>query len=62
MCNDRGILHIPVILAGPGIKPQIADRPICPEDIVPSAASYLGISAPSGTSGIILEGNVKMDK
>lgn len=43
--------HVPLVMAGPGIAPQRIARPAGPEDIAPTLAALLGISAPQGATG-----------
>jgi hypothetical protein len=43
--------HVPIMFAGPQIKPQIVERSAGPDDVAPTIANYLRISAPSGATG-----------
>ena len=43
--------HVPVMFAGPGIKPQAVHRSVTPADIAPTLSAYLGINPPSGSVG-----------
>lgn len=43
--------HVPVLLAGKGLKPQIVNRAVHPENIAPTIAFYLQINPPSGSIG-----------
>jgi Flp pilus assembly protein TadD len=42
---------VPLILAGPGIGPGIADAPVGHDDILPTVVDLLGIAAPGGVDG-----------
>lgn len=46
--------HVPVLIAGPGIRPQAVSRAVAPEDIAPTVASSLEIKLPSGSTGNLL--------
>lgn len=48
---DRGI-HVPCIVAAPGVTPGIVTRMVHPADIMPTVAVYLGLSAPQGIQGV----------
>lgn len=43
--------HVPVLLAGKGLKAQTVERIIHPEDLAPTVAFYLQINPPSGSTG-----------
>jgi predicted AlkP superfamily pyrophosphatase or phosphodiesterase len=43
--------YVPIMFAGPRIEPQLVERVVGPDDIAPTIASYLRISAPSGSTG-----------
>jgi predicted AlkP superfamily pyrophosphatase or phosphodiesterase len=43
--------HVPIMIVGPGIGHQIVHRPVGPEDIAPTIATYLAIKPPSGSTG-----------
>ncbi|MEP5092217.1 MAG: alkaline phosphatase family protein [Paracoccaceae bacterium] len=43
--------HVPLIFAGPGIKPQSVSRRVETVDVAPTIAIYLGTKLPSGASG-----------
>lgn len=45
---------VPLLFAGPSIKPQKVARRVTPRDLAPTLANYLGIKAPSGSSGNVL--------
>jgi len=48
--------YVPVLLAGPGIRPQTIDRAVAPEDIARTVAIWLRIKPPSGcTGGVLIE-------
>ncbi len=42
--------HVPLIVAGPGIRRGVVHRPVGPEEIAPTLAAYLGIAPPSGSA------------
>ena len=46
--------YVPIMFAGPGIKPKIVNRRVAPTDIAPTIANYLGIKPPSGSTGLVL--------
>jgi len=46
--------HVPVIFAGPGIKPGTYSEKILVNDIAPTLAEMLGIETPSGSTGRVL--------
>jgi len=46
--------YVPIVFAGPGIKPQMVYRPVAPASIAPSLALYLGIKPPSASRSEIL--------
>jgi len=46
--------YVPIIFAGAGIKPQMVERPVGPEDVAATIAGYLGIDPPSGSVGTAL--------
>lgn len=43
--------HVPLMLAGPGIDPQVVYREVAPRDLAGSLSLYLGIPLPSGSVG-----------
>ncbi len=43
--------HVPILFAGPGIKPGAQSRRVSPYDIAPSLSARLGINPPSGAIG-----------
>lgn len=43
--------HVPIMFAGPGIKPQKVNRPVAPSDIAGTVTTYLGVNKPSGSIG-----------
>ena len=43
--------YVPILFAGPGIKPRTVARPVAPRDIAPTITAYLGIKPPSGAIG-----------
>lgn len=46
--------HVPVMFAGPGIKPQSIARRVETVDVAPTIAVYLGTKLPSGATGVPL--------
>ena len=46
--------HVPLIIAGPGIKPGWYHANSSPEDIAPTLATILNTEIPSGSPGRIL--------
>jgi predicted AlkP superfamily pyrophosphatase or phosphodiesterase len=46
--------HVPIVFAGPGIKPGTYSGRIAPNDIAPTLSFLLGIQEPSGSIGRIL--------
>ncbi|MFN7925107.1 MAG: alkaline phosphatase family protein [Bryobacteraceae bacterium] len=47
--------HVPVILAGPGIKPGKYHRRVMVNDIAPTLATLLEVETPSGAMGRVLD-------
>ncbi len=45
---------VPILFAGPGIRPQVVHRPVAPTGIASTLAAYLGFKAPSGAVGDVL--------
>ena len=43
--------HVPIMFAGPGVKPQTVHRPVAPSDIASTLSALLGIKPPSGSVG-----------
>jgi predicted AlkP superfamily pyrophosphatase or phosphodiesterase len=43
--------YVPIMFAGPGLKPSTVDRSVGPEDIAPTIAAYLRIDPPTGSTG-----------
>ncbi|WP_299643041.1 alkaline phosphatase family protein [uncultured Ruegeria sp.] len=43
--------HVPLIFAGPGIKPRTVYRRVETVDVAPTVAAYLGTKLPSGATG-----------
>lgn len=54
--------HVPVIFAGPGITPGKVAREVHPVDIVPTIASYLGLTPPAASVGHVLSEVVNSGK
>lgn len=46
--------HVPIIFAGPDIKPARISRLVHPVDVAPTLSAYLGISPPAAAQGIML--------
>jgi predicted AlkP superfamily pyrophosphatase or phosphodiesterase len=46
--------YVPIMLAGPGIPSQVVSRPVAPEDIAITIATYMGTKPPSGSVGQVL--------
>ena len=46
--------HVPILLAGPGIRPGTYGRPVAPRDIAPTLSVLLGIAPPSASTGEVL--------
>jgi predicted AlkP superfamily pyrophosphatase or phosphodiesterase len=47
--------HVPIIFAGMGIKGAQVDRRVHPVDVAPTLSALLGMSAPAGSQGAVLE-------
>jgi predicted AlkP superfamily pyrophosphatase or phosphodiesterase len=43
--------HVPLLLAGAGIRPGIYHENVCPADLAPSLSTLLGIALPSASDG-----------
>ncbi len=43
--------HVPIIFAGPGIRPRRVLRPVRPIDVAPTLAAFLGVGEPAGSQG-----------
>jgi predicted AlkP superfamily pyrophosphatase or phosphodiesterase len=43
--------HVPIMLAGPGIRQRVITRRVAPRDIAPTLSNYFGILPPSGSVG-----------
>lgn len=43
--------YVPIMFAGPRIKPQVVHRVVAPEDIASTITAYLGVKPPSGSTG-----------
>jgi predicted AlkP superfamily pyrophosphatase or phosphodiesterase len=46
--------YVPIMLAGPGIPNQVVSRPVAPEDIAITIATYMGTKPASGSVGEVL--------
>lgn len=47
--------HVPILIAGPGIRAGVWGDPVSPADIAPTLCSLLGIELPSACDGVILK-------
>ena len=47
-------IHVPLFIAGPGIRSGVVGRAVCPQDLAVTVASFLGTAAPTGSSGFPL--------
>jgi predicted AlkP superfamily pyrophosphatase or phosphodiesterase len=47
-------VHVPMFVAGPGIRAGIVGRNVSPQDLAVTLAAYLGIAAPTGSTGVPL--------
>ena len=43
--------YVPILIAGAGIRPQVVQRQVAPQDIAPTITSLLGVVPPSGSTG-----------
>ena len=46
--------HVPLVFAGPGIKPAQVNRLVHPIDVAPTLSALLNISAPAAAQGSVL--------
>lgn len=46
--------HVPILIAGSGIKSGVHTNPVSPADIAPTLCALLGIEMPSASDGVIL--------
>ena len=46
--------HVPIMFAGPGIKPQAVSRQVATVDIAVTLATLFGTTIPSAASGNVL--------
>ena len=62
--GDHGTTHgtpylydraVPLLFYGPGVTPGVVDGPAASVDVAPTLAAQLGVSAPSGLDGKVLE-------
>jgi hypothetical protein len=51
--------HVPVLIAGPGVRSGVWTDPVSPADIAPTICALLGIEFPSGCDGKLLEHALK---
>ena len=47
-------IHVPILIAGPGIRPGVWADPVSPADIAPTLCALLGVELPSACDGTIL--------
>lgn len=47
-------IHVPLFIAGPGIRSGVVGRGVSPQDLAVTIASYLGTAAPTGATGFPL--------
>ncbi|MCW3096326.1 MAG: type phosphodiesterase/nucleotide pyrophosphatase [Chthonomonadaceae bacterium] len=47
--------HVPILIAGPGIRAGVWPDPVSPADIAPTLAALLGVELPSACDGTILK-------
>ena len=47
--------HVPLLLAGCGIRQVVSDRAVGPHDLAPTLCTLLGIAYPSACEGTVLE-------
>ena len=50
-----GSARIPLMAAGPGIRPGIYRREVTVNDVAPTLAEILGVETPSGAAGRVLD-------
>lgn len=43
--------HVPLFVAGPGIRSKVVNRPVAARDVAPTISAWLGIAPPSGSVG-----------
>ncbi|HZO88515.1 MAG TPA: alkaline phosphatase family protein [Chthonomonadaceae bacterium] len=48
-------LHVPILIAGPGIRAGVWTDPVSPADIAPTLSALLGVELPSACDGVILK-------
>lgn len=46
--------HVPIMVMGPGLSPRTIRRRVGPEDIAPTVAQWLAVTAPSASTGDVL--------
>jgi arylsulfatase A-like enzyme len=49
-----GVQHIPLIIAGPGVRPGVSQYPAKLVDIAPTIERLLGLSVPAKVDGVVL--------
>ena len=52
-------LHIPLIVAGPAIRPQVVDAPVAQADVLPTLLDLLGVALPRQLDGRSLLGPIR---
>jgi hypothetical protein len=43
--------YVPILFAGAGVKPQVVQRAVAPQDVASTITSFLGLQPPSGSTG-----------
>jgi hypothetical protein len=43
--------YVPIMFAGPDVRPMVVSRAVGPEDIASTIAAFIGINSPSGSVG-----------
>jgi predicted AlkP superfamily pyrophosphatase or phosphodiesterase len=46
--------HVPIMMAGPGIRREKISTRVAPRDVAPTICNYFGIASPSGSTGTAL--------
>jgi hypothetical protein len=47
-------IHVPLFVAGPGIRAGVVGRSVSPQDLAVTLAAYFGVDAPTGSTGVPL--------
>jgi arylsulfatase A-like enzyme len=45
---------VPILLAGPGVRPAVSRRAVTPAQLAPTLAALLGLKPPSAADGVDL--------